>query len=149
MSDGDPIQVGADAEVGSPRLAAALAAGDADGIARALRLDVVIIPLLRGEAGDPRIRVFQSAEHEDGRFRLALFSSVPALAAFLAGDEERGFDVRRGADLIPFLTQNRELLEGVVFDPAGPHAVGAPVDAVIAALQPRDDDLVEWIVDGP
>lgn len=146
MSDDDPIPVGPDAAVGSPRLAAALAAGDADGIGRALRLDVVILPLLRGESGTPQIRVFQSADAESGRFRLALFSSIPALAAFLAGDEERGFDVRRGADLIPFLDQNRDLLDGVVFDPAGPHAVGAPVDAVIAALQPRDDDLVDWIV---
>lgn len=153
MSD-EPIDVAPDAGVGSARLAAALAAGDAEEIGRALRLDVVIIPLVRGEDGDPQIRVFQPQSAADsaeqaGSYELALFSSVPALASFLAGDPNREFDVQRGAALAPFLQENRAFLGRVVFDPAGPHPVAAPTDAVLAALVPRDDDdLVSWVAPG-
>lgn len=150
MSD-EPIDVTPDAGVGSERLAAALATGDADEIGRALRLDVVIIPLVTGADGERQIRVFQpqAADSADGAgsYELALFSSVPALANFLAGDPNREFDVQRGAALTPFLEENRALLGRVVFDPAGPHPVAAPTDAVLAALAPRDDDdLVSWVV---
>ena len=142
MSD-EPIGVAPDAGVGSARLAAALAAGDADAIGRALRLDVVIVPLTRGADGSAQIRVFQPA---GAGYQLALFSSVPALAAFLAGDANREFDVQRGAALAPFLREHRELISQVVFDPAEPRAVAAPTDAVLEALLPGDeDDLVEWV----
>lgn len=150
MSD-EPIDVTPDAGVGSARLAAALASGDADAIGRALRLDVVIIPLILSPDGERQIRVFQPQGPGDAgaggaSYELALFSSVPALASFLAGDPNREFDVQRGAALAPFLEENRAVLERVVFDPAGPHPVAAPTDAVIAALAPReDDDLVEWV----
>lgn len=145
MSD-EPIGVAPGAGVGSARLAAALAAGDADAIGRALRFDVVIVPLTRGADGSAQIRVFQPT---GAGYQLALFSSVSALAAFLAGDAGREFDVRRGAALAPFLREHRELIEQVVFDPAGPHAVAAPTVAVLDALLPRDDDdFVHWVAGG-
>ncbi len=142
--------VSGERELGSPRLAAALEAADADAIGRALRHDVVIIPLLR--AGDElQVRVFrqqQPAATDDEApdairshgYDLAVFSSVPALAAFIADDPNRDFDVQRGTVLAPFLRDNRALIERVVFDPAGPNPVAASTDAVLAALVPRDDD---------
>ncbi len=148
MSD-EPIDVTPDAGVGSARLAAALVTGDAEEIGRALRLDVVIIPLIHAADGERQIRVFQPRDADEGQtasYELALFSSVPALASFLAGDPNREFDVQRGAAIAPFLEENRALIGRVVFDPAGPHPVAAPTDAVLAALAPRDDDdLVDWV----
>lgn len=53
--------------------------------------------------------------------------------------------MQRGAVLAPFLQDNHDLIERVVFDPAGPNPVAASTDAVLAALAPRDDDdHVAW-----
>lgn len=150
MSEGgngeDPIAVSGDSSLGSPRLAAALAAGDPKAIARALRQDVVIVPLTRDETGAPTIRVFQFAGEA---YELALFSSVSALTAFLADDGQKEFDVQRGSAFRDFLTQHRAVLGRVVLDPAGPHPAAASVDEVLDALTPHpDDDDVAWIA-GP
>lgn len=143
MTDPESIPVTPASAVTSARLAAALASGDADEIGRALRHDIVVVPLLRGADGTAQIRVFQP---EGGGTDLALFSSSTALAQFLADDGQREFDVRRGVELAPFLAQHQATLTRVVFDPAGPHPVAAPVDAVIDALRPRaDDDDLAWI----
>lgn len=142
----DPIGVGADQPIGSERLAAALASGDAEAIGRALRFDVVVVPLVRGDDGATQIRVF---EFEGASLQLVLFSSVATFAAFLAGDPAREFDLQRGTALAPFLDQYRDRIVRVVFDPAGPHPVAAPVDAVLESLRPRpDDDEVAWLAGG-
>lgn len=129
--------------VGSPRLAAALASGEAEAIGRALRMDIVVVPLVRAADGTTQIRVTRT---DDGRLDLVLFSSSSTLAQFLHDASAREFDVRRGPELAPFLEAHRANLARVVFDPAGPHPVAAPVDAVIDALRHRpDDDEVGWI----
>lgn len=139
---GGALPVGPDDPIGSPRLAAALASGDEEAIGRALRMDVVVVPLIRGADGTTQIRVVRS----DGRLDLVLFSSSSSLAQFLQDAATREFDVRRGPELTQFLEANRRELARVVFDPAGPHPVAAPVDAVIETLRPRaDDDEVGWI----
>ena len=141
----DPTPVRADAVQSAP-LAAALASGDAEQIGRALRLDVVVVPVVRAADGEPLIRVFQP---QGGSVELMLFSSSAAFAAFLAGDPNREFDVRRGTDLAGFLHQQRSTISRVIFDPAGPHPVAAPIDAVLDALRPRpDDDDVTWVTGG-
>ncbi|MHC2998440.1 hypothetical protein [Microbacterium sp. HJ5] len=142
----EPTPVHADA-VRSEALSAALAAGDEAQIGRALRMDLVVVPVLRGADGGPQIRVFQP---EGGGVELMLFSSSAAFAAFLTDDPTREFDVRRGGDLAGFLQEHRTAIARVVFDPAGPHAVAAPVGAVIEALRPRaTDDHVAWVTGGP
>lgn len=142
----DPLRVGPGDPVGSSRLAAALESGDAEAIGRALRMDVVVVPLIREPDGSTQVRVTSSA---DGRLDLVLFSSSAALAQFLEDAPSREFEVRRGATLVPFLEAHRASLARVVFDPAGPHPVAAPVDAVIDSLRPRpDDDEVRWITQG-
>lgn len=141
----DPIPVTPDTELGSARLAAALADGDADAIGQALRLDVVLIPLLTATSGERQIRLFQTLPNSSLGYELALFSSLTALIAFLADDPNREFDVRGGSALAPFLRENSTRITRVLFDPAGPHPIAAPVDAVLAALEPNDDDLVEWV----
>ncbi|GAA1781990.1 hypothetical protein [Agromyces lapidis] len=51
--------------------------------------------------------------------------------------------------LAPFLEQYRDRIARVVFDPAGPHPVAAPVDAVLESLRSRsDDDEVAWLAGG-
>ncbi|WP_336644513.1 hypothetical protein [Microbacterium sp. USHLN186] len=141
--DDDAIHVPDDADLGSPALAAALASGDAEAIGRALRHDVVVIPLLRTPDGELQIRVFEFADEPPA---LMLFSSVHALRAFLADEPQGRFDVQRGTVLRDFLREHRATIAHVMFDRAGPHPVGAPTDAVLAALEPRpDDDLVRWI----
>ncbi len=130
-------------DVGSARLAAALAAGDVPAIGQALRHDYVVVPLTRGPAGEPQVRVFDMGR---GGYELAVFSSVASLAAFLGEAPEREFGLRRGSSLAPFIEAQRGLLRRVSFDPAGPHPMSADVEGVLAALAPQlTDDDVAWV----
>jgi hypothetical protein len=142
-----PLPIEPDVDVGSERLAEALAAMDIAAIGRALRQDYVIVPLLRGTDGGTQTRVLASDDPDGERaWELCIFSSAKAFGDFLADDAEREFAIRKGSSLTPFLERHRHLLRRVVFDPAGPHPVQAAVDDVIAALAPDPgDDDVAWI----
>ncbi|GAA2010358.1 hypothetical protein [Microbacterium ulmi] len=143
----EPLSVAPSTDVGSERLAAALAAADVPGIGRALRHDYVIVPLMRGAEGETQTRVIAADDPEgERRWELCLFSSTQAFSDFLAGDAQREFAIRSGASLTPMLEQYRTLLRRVVFDPAGPHPVRASVEDVLATLEATEsDDAVAWI----
>ncbi len=138
------IPVEAAPDVGSERLAAALAERDVAAIGQALRHDYVVVPVTRGPGGESQIAVFGAGEGAGpGRYELSVFSSAATFAAYQAPTKE--FALQLGASLAPFLEQHRTTIERVVFDPAGPHPVQADVDDVIAILQPRPtDDDVAW-----
>jgi hypothetical protein len=134
-------------EMGSAPLAAALIARDVDAIGRALRLDYVVVPLLRREGGASEIRIFGTAgaTPENPEWELCLFSSTEAFAAFIGEATDREFALQRGSSLAPFLAEQVDFLSAVTFDPASPHAMTAPAAAVLAILEPRpEDDEVEW-----
>lgn len=132
-------------EVGSAALAAALAARDVAAIGQALRHDVVVVPLMTLPDGTTQDRVFEPPAGAQRPYELYVFSSTATLAQFLQGSPERGFALRRGTALAPFLESYRTVLERVVFDPAGPYPMEASVDDVLRVLQPRPgDDEVAW-----
>lgn len=135
-------------DVGSAELAAALDERDPVLLERALQSGWVVVATTRADE-TRELRLFAGLDDARDGWELPLFSSSDALAAFLAGDSAREFDVRRGSDLAGFLVEQRGVISRVVFDPAGPHAVAAPVDDVIEALRPRaDDDEVAWMSAG-
>lgn len=142
------IPVEAAPDVGSERLAAALAAQDVPAIGQALRHDYVVVPITRGPSGESQIAVFGGGDEDaPGTYELGLFSSAAAFAAYEAPTKE--FALQQGASLAPFLEQHRGTIGRVVFDPAGPHPIKASVDDVIAILQPRPtDDDVAWAASG-
>jgi hypothetical protein len=148
--EGDfPIAVPADAlpAMDSAPLAAALIARDVDAIGRALRLDYVVVPLLRPEGGTSEIRVFGTAgaTPDSPAWELCLFSSTEAFATFIGDAPDREFGLQRGSSLAPFLADQVDFLSAVTFDPASPHAMTASAAAVLAILEPRpEDDEVEW-----
>lgn len=138
------IPVDAAPDVGSERLAAALAAQDVPAIGQALRHDYVVVPITRGPTGESQIAVFGGGDLDaPGSYELCLFSSAATFAAYEAPTKE--FALQQGASLAPFLEQYRETIGQVVFDPAGPHPMKASVEDVVAVLQPRvTDDDVAW-----
>ena len=118
------------------------------GIARALRHDYIIVPLMRGADGDRRPGSSRRTDPDGERaWELCLFSSTKAFADFVAGDPQREFAIRTGSSLAPSSRQYQDLLRRVVFDPAGPHPVQASVEDVLAALAagPRRRRPVAWI----
>jgi hypothetical protein len=126
-------------DAASQALADAVLDADFAAVGRALRHDVVIVPLLLAD-GEPQLRVAKtSAGHV-----LPLFSSSDA--ARNAFGPDAAFAVQFGADLRPLLERNRELLSSVLFDSAGPRPMRVPVDELITALEPHpDDDQVAWV----
>ncbi|MCR2825154.1 hypothetical protein [Microbacterium sp. zg.Y909] len=149
MSDEQPetMPIAAADDVGSERLAQALAAVDVAGIGRALRADYVVVPLTRGPDGQTQTRVIAASDPEGERkWELHLFSSTRTYAAFLGDASEREFALQAGTALLPLLDAYLPLLRRVVFDAAGPHPVQATPEDVRASLEPRpDDDEVQWI----
>ncbi|MBD7956072.1 hypothetical protein H9651_00270 [Microbacterium sp. Sa4CUA7] len=149
MSEEQPesMPIAPSTDVGSARLAAALAAVDVAAIGRALRADYVVVPLMRGPGGETQTRVIEAADPEGERkWELHLFSSTETYSAFLADNAEREFALQAGVGLIPLLDAYLPLLRRVVFDAAGPHPVQATPEDVRASLQPSpDDDAVAWI----
>lgn len=139
-------------DVGSERLAAALAAMDPAAIGRALRQDFVVVPLMRGPEGETQTRVIV-ADDPDGerKWELHLFSSSQTFATWLGTNTDAGeFALQRGASLIPLLDAYGPILRRVMFDTAGPHPVHASPEDVRASLEPQPgDDDVRWITEGP
>lgn len=136
--------------LGSQPLADALAAADVPALARALRMDVVVVPQFVTPDGEEQIRVFGS-DVPERPYRLYLFSTADSFAAFLPPDDpQRSFEVVTGRSLAGFLDLYLQQLDLVVFDAAGPHPMAASPQDVRAALVPQpDDDEVAWITEGP
>lgn len=138
--------------VGSARLREALAARDVESIGRALRHDIVILPLVHDpESGSTQVQVIGTPAADGGpaELELCLFSSSAAYARFIGDAPERSFAIRRGSDLAPFLFQHHAALSRVVFDPAEEHAMSASPEDVLAILEPReDDDDLAWLTEG-
>lgn len=134
-------------DVGSERLAAALAAVDVAAVGRALRADYVVVPLMRGPGGETQTRVIAASDPEgERRWELHLFSSTETYSAFLGDSAQREFALQAGSGLIPLLDAYLPLLRRVVFDAAGPHPLQATPEDVRASLEPSpDDDPVGWI----
>ena len=126
-------------DAASQALADAVLDADFDAVGRALRHDVVIVPLLLTD-GQPQLRVAKtSAGHV-----LPLFSSSEAARS--AFGPEAPFAVQFGTDLRPILERHRTLLASVLFDSAGPRPLRIGVDDLLAALKPQpDDDQVAWV----
>ncbi|MEE6272336.1 hypothetical protein [Georgenia wangjunii] len=142
---GHVLPVDPSSDVGSERLAAALAARDVPAIGQALRHDYVVVPIVRGPGGETQVAVYGSGE-SPGSYELCVFSSAATFAAFVADSPNREFALRTGTSLAPVLTEHRALLGRVVFDPAGPHPVQASVEDVLARLEPEiTDDDVAWV----
>ena len=134
------------AGIGSERLALALAHQDALGVGQALRHDYVIVPLTREEGSDTKLLVTAFTD-EAGRkrFELPIFSSAQTLSLYSGQEQNTEFAVRLGSSLAAVLAQNKNVLDRVQFDPAGPHPMTASANEVLAALQPRvGDDDVAW-----
>ncbi|HEY0249376.1 MAG TPA: hypothetical protein VGC45_14065 [Gryllotalpicola sp.] len=147
----DRIFVESAPDVGSERLAAALAAGDVVALGQALRHDYVVLPLFVTPGGETQNRVFPSNDPTGEKpWALALFSSTQTLELFLRDDETRLFALVRGPGLVSFLNEHAGVLHRVHFDPAGPHAMSARVEDVLRSLEPRllDDD-VAWATAQP
>lgn len=126
-------------DAASQALADAIVDGDLEAAGRALRHDVVIVPLLLSE-GEAQLRVAQTS----AGLVLPLFSSSEAARG--AFGDGAAFAVQLGSDLRPLLSRNRERLSSVLFDSAGPRPLRVGVDELIAILEPRDDDdQVAWV----
>lgn len=145
-----PRLVAPSADVGSPELAAALAADDPIAVGRALQSGWVVVPVTR--VGDrTEVRLFAGLDADRPGWELPLFSSVETLHAFLADDPSRDFHFVFGPSLAATLADGAATVTRVVFDPAGPHPAAADAGEVreILASAPvpasvptgiRDDD---------
>jgi hypothetical protein len=128
--EGTPIAAD-DAAYRSDSLATALEAQDTVAVALALRNDGVIVPLLDVE-GPPQVRVFRRGEAD--KYMLLLFSSAATYVTMVPEESDHRVLKYDGATLLEFLQQNSGVLEAVWFDVAGPHAMQAAPEDVIAAL---------------
>jgi hypothetical protein len=128
--EGTPIAAD-DAAYRSDSLATALEAQDTVAVALALRNDGVIVPLLDVE-GPPQVRVFRRGEAD--KYMLLLFSSAATYVTMVPEESDHRVLKYDGATLLDFLQQNAGVLEAVWFDVAGPHAMQAAPEDVIAAL---------------
>lgn len=124
-------------DVGSPALAAALAAGDLPAVSQALQSDAVVVPILDRGDGTPQIQVFPAPEGSAGLYQLHVFSSTQTLSAFLRDAPDRAFSLRRRESLAPFVNQHGAALARVVLDAAGPHPMTFAVDEFLDRLDPQ------------
>jgi len=138
MSEHRPVAPAED--LGSPELAAALAARDPEAVATALRTGWVVVPTIAGDDGARRPRLFDGLDPDRPGWELALFSSVATLRDFLADDPQREFDFVHGASLADTLDpRHGATIARVIFDPAGPFpsaADAADVHALLASATP-------------
>ncbi len=126
-------------DAASEALASAILDADLDAVGRALRHDVVIVPLLL-EDGEPQLRVAKTS----AGLVLPLFSSSDAAQAAFGADAP--FAVQFGSDLVPILERIGATLSTVLFDSAGARPLRTTPDELRAALEPRpEDDQVAWV----
>jgi hypothetical protein len=128
----DGKQISADdQEFRSDSLAEALEKQDTVAVALALRNDGVIVPLLDVE-GPAQVRVFRRGDSD--KYMLLLFSSAATYVQMVPEESDHRVLKYDGGTLLEFLQQNSGVLEAVWFDVAGPHAMQALPEDVIAAL---------------
>ncbi len=129
-------------DVGSPELAAALAAGDAAAVERALQSTWVIVPLTTREDRSA-VRLIEGLDPARPGWELPLFSSVAALHSFLADDPERDFDFVYAPSLAATLADPTSGIARVIFDAAGPHPAAADAGEVhrILAASPTPEPV--------
>jgi hypothetical protein len=120
----------------SEQLEAALEAQDAVAVALALRNDRVVVPILPVE-GPPQVRVFRRGEAD--RYMLLLFSSAESYVRMLPQESDHRVLAYDAETLREFLRANIGVLEAVWFDVAGPHAMQAAPQDVLAALELTGD----------
>lgn len=137
-----PRPVAAADDIGSPELAAALAAGDGRAVERALQSGWVVIPLTARD-GHPALRLIDGLDPERPGWELPVFSSVAALRLFLADDPERDFDFVYAPSLADTLAGSTPPIARVIFDPAGPHPAAADAAEVrrILAASPAPEPV--------
>ncbi len=137
---------------GSSRLRDALVARDVEAIGRALRHDVVVLPLLVDPAtGDQQIQVvgIPGDGPDPVGLQLCLFSSGAAYERFIGDAPQRAFALVRGDAVRDALRTHGAALTQVAFDPADDHAMAANPADVLAVLEPQPgDDDVAWLLDG-
>ena len=117
-------------------LAQALEAQDAVAVAFALRNGTVTVPLLPVD-GPPQIRVFRLGDAD--KYMLLLFSSPETYIGMVPEEPDHPVAEYDAAELRDFLSTNIGVLEAVWFDVAGPHAMQATPEDVLAALELQAD----------
>ncbi len=121
-----------DRNYSAPMLAAALAKQDTAEVALALRNGKVVVPLLDAPGPD-QVRVFRRDNVD--RYMLLLFSSAENYVKMVPTETNQRVVMYERTDLLDFLEQNQGVLEAVVFDVAGPHAMQAEPQEIIRALK--------------
>ncbi|MCE1174896.1 MAG: SseB family protein [Propionibacteriales bacterium] len=131
-------------ELGSPELAAALAARDYPAVLEALAYGVVVVPVLHAETGLQALGV----GGEGGGLDCCIFSSAATLETFVADSTERSFVTRAGAAVVEFVVAEADRLSRLVIDPAGPHPMAIRVADLVAILSVPTGE-VEPALDDP
>ena len=114
----------------SEPLASALEAQDVAAVAFALRNDRVAVPLLPSDPA-PQVRVFRRGEADS--YMLLLFSSLDTYRLMLPEEDDLMVAAYDRESLRDFLAQNIGVLESVWFDVAGPPAMQAVPQDVLAS----------------
>jgi hypothetical protein len=116
----------------APLLAAALAKQDTAEVALALRNGKVVVPLL-DVRGPDQVRVFRRDDAD--RYLLLLFSSAQNYVNMVPTETNQKVVLYDAPTLLDFLEQNQGVIEAVIFDLAGPHAMQAEPAEIIKALK--------------
>lgn len=106
------LPVAALPELGSARLAAALAARSLPDVLEALAEDVALLPVRLTDEGIEALGV----QSDDGLVRLPLFTSAATYAEVTTGQEPL-FVIRLGVALIEFVVQHAAHLHSLIIDP--------------------------------
>lgn len=111
------LPVAALPELGSARLAAALAARSLPDVLESLAEDVAVLPVRLTDEGVEALGV----QSDDGLVRLPLFTSAATFAEVTTGHEPL-FAIRLGVALIDFVVQHAAHLHSLIIDPHRPEA---------------------------
>jgi hypothetical protein len=121
-----------DRKFSAPLLAAALAKQDTAQVALALRNGRVVVPLLDAPGPD-QVRVFRRDSVD--KYLLLLFSSAQNYVHMVPSESNQKVVLYDAPALLEFLEQNQGVIEAVIFDLAGPHAMQAEPAELIRALK--------------
>jgi hypothetical protein len=130
LAAGAELPAAALSELGSPELAAALAARDYPGVLESLAYGVAVVPVLHLDEGLQAGGVAAA----DGRLDFLLFSSAATLEMFLGDAVERSFVTRAGAAIIDFVVTAGQRFGRLVIDAAGPTPMAISVADLVAIL---------------
>ncbi len=128
---GQVITVAADAELGSPVLAAALATGEPAEVLDGLAFGMALVPVIAGPEG---YQAAAFAAKGGGPADLLLFSSAVSYAAFVGSSVLRHFVVRHGVGAIELAVRHAAVLRDLVLDPGQPHSTTLPVSLFVEIL---------------